>query len=104
MEQSDNKKTIVEQLRDYFESLSPEELEEHREHFRKAIEANKKPPGWISIEEHLPMFLAKDIMQGYSIYKVKNKDGEEFETSVSDHNTWYYLAKANGITHWLNDK
>lgn len=58
--------------------------------------------GWVSIEEYLPMMHAVDSMQGYTLYKVKDKDGNEFESAVSDHNVWYYMAKEAGITHWLN--
>lgn len=41
--------------------------------------------------------------QGYSVYKVKTKDGEEFESFVSDHSIWYYDAKTNNVTHWWNN-
>jgi len=61
-----------------------------------------RPKGWLSIEEYLPMMYAIDIMQGYTLYKVKDKDGNEFESAVSDHNVWYYMAKNAGITHWWN--
>ena len=61
------------------------------------------PKGWLSIEEHLPGWLAKDVMQGYSVYKVRHKDGTEFESAVTDHGLWYYLAKEAGVTHWLNE-
>lgn len=45
---------------------------------------------------------AIDIVQGYTLYKVKDKNGNEFESAVSDHNNWYYYAKEEGITHWWN--
>jgi len=61
------------------------------------------PKGWVDIEDHLPQWMCKDVEQGFSIYKVKYKDGKEFETAVTDHNIWYYDAKAVGITHWWND-
>lgn len=61
------------------------------------------PKGWVSIEDHLPQMLAMDIMVGYTTYKVKFKDGTESITAVSDHNIWYYRAKEEGITHWLNE-
>lgn len=76
-------------------NMTPEEME-------KYFPKDTKPKGWISIEEHLPMMLAMDIMQGCTEYKVKDKDGNEFETGVSDHNVWYYMAKEAGITHWWN--
>lgn len=65
--------------------------------------ANKTPKGWVSIEEYLPMWLAKDIIQGYSVYKVKDKEGKEFNSAVTDHNIWYYIAKESGVTHWYNE-
>ena len=84
-------------LQEYLENMTPEEKAEMREHFR-----DKRPKGWLSIEEHLPMMMAGDLMQGYSIYKVRDKYGKEFNSAVADHNTWYYRAKEEGITHWLN--
>lgn len=57
---------------------------------------------WISIEEHLPGFLIEDLHQGYSRYKVKNEQGEEFFSQVTDHKVWYYEVKEEGITHWWN--
>lgn len=86
----------LEKIHEAITKLSPEE-------YAYFFSSDPKPKGWISIEEHLPMFMAKDIEQGYSSYLVKDKDGNKFETQVSDHNTWYVLvAKPNGITHWLN--
>jgi hypothetical protein len=64
---------------------------------------DKRPKGWLSIEEHLPMMFGVDIAQGYSVFKVRDIEGKEFESMVSDHNVWYYLAKEAGITHWLNE-
>jgi hypothetical protein len=62
-----------------------------------------KPKGWLSIEEYLPMFMAIDITNGYSIYRVKYSDGTIGESRVVDHNIWYYDAKEAGITHWYNE-
>lgn len=61
------------------------------------------PSGWVSIEDHLPMMLAEDIEKGCTEYNVRYGDGEEGVTCVSDHNTWYYFAKNNNITHWWNE-
>ena len=61
-----------------------------------------KPKGWLSIEEYLPEMMVSDVEKGHSIYMVRDVNGNEFETKVSDHNVWYYEAKRNGITHWLN--
>lgn len=60
------------------------------------------PKGWISIESHLPMFLADDIFKGGTTYKVKDIDGNEFEAIVSDQHVFYQIAKNSNITHWLN--
>lgn len=92
-------KSMAEVLREHLNSLSQEEIEEIREKYF----TDKRPKGWVDIEEHLPMMRAMDIVQGYSVFKVKDKDGNEFETKVSDHNTWYYYAKEQGITHWFNE-
>jgi len=89
---------MVEKLKEILDNMTPEEIEETREFFR-----DDTPKGWLSIEDHLPQFLAKDIMQGYSIYKVRYADGHEDETCVSDHNMWYYLAKDEGVVEWFND-
>lgn len=83
-------------LEEAIANMTPEEKE-------KFFPEDTKPKGWISIEDHLPMMMAMDIMQGYTIYKVKCADGAEVETRVSDHNTWYYHAKEVGITHWWNE-
>lgn len=63
---------------------------------------DKRPKGWLSIEKYLPTMYAEDIIQGYSVFKVRDKEGNEFDSYVSDHNVWYYKAKKLGITHWLN--
>jgi hypothetical protein len=90
---------MVKALREHLESLTPEQIEEIREKYF----TDKRPKGWLSIEEHLPMMFAIDIVRGYSVFKVKDKDGNEFESAVADHNIWYYRAKDEGITHWLNE-
>lgn len=90
------------ELRNHLNSLSEDELEKMREDFKSQEESI--PDGWVDIELHLPQMLVKDIVQGYSTYKVMNIDGEIFETIVSDHNVWYYQAKKQGITHWFNGK
>ena len=77
--------------------ITPEEIE-------KYFPKDTRPKGWISIEDSLPYCSAIDFFEkGYSVYKVKNKDGVEGESGVADHNTWYYRAKEAGITHWWND-
>ena len=73
-----------------------------QEDIDKYFPPDTRPKGWLSIEEYLPMMYAIDIMQGYTLHKVKDKDGNEFESGVSDHNVWYYMAKEAGITHWWN--
>ena len=81
---------------DAFDNITQEEID-------KFFPPDTRPKGWLSIEEYLPMMYAKDMRQGYSLYKVKDKDGNEFTSGVADHNTWYYRAKENGITHWWNE-
>lgn len=84
------------ELENKINNISEEEIE-------KYFPKDTRPKGWLSIEEYLPMMYAIDIMQGYTPYKVKDKNGNEFESAVSDHNIWYYMAKETGITHWLNE-
>jgi len=83
-------------LRGHLKKMTQEEIDEF---FPK----DTRPKGWLSIEEHLPMMMALDIMKGFTEYKVKYGDGKEDITCVSDHNTWYYYAKEMGITHWWNE-
>ena len=73
-----------------------------QEEINKYFPPDTRPKGWLSIEEYLPMMCAIDIVQGYTLYKVKDKNGNEFESAVSDHNNWYYYAKEECITHWWN--
>lgn len=84
-------------MKEAIENITPEEIE-------KYFPSSKIPEGWISIEEHLPMMRALDVMQGYTQYSVRYEDGTEGISTVSDHNTWKYYAKEVGITHWFNDK
>lgn len=83
-------------IQEALEKMTPEEM-------AKFFPEDKTPKGWVSIEEYLPMWMATDVVQGYSIYKVKDKDGNESESCVTDHGTWYYFAKDAGITHWWNE-
>ena len=83
-------------LKEALENMSQEEID-------KYFPPDTRPKGWLSIEDYLPQMYAVDIMQGYTLYKVKDKDGKEFESAVCDHNVWYYHAKDLGITHWWND-
>ena len=82
-------------LNQALENITPEEIAIY-------FPADTRPKGWVSIEEHLPMMYAMDYFNGGTFYKVKDKEGNEFESFVSDHNLWYYLAKEEGITHWWN--
>ena len=97
MSKKDVQKKSLEALSNYLKNQTAEERAEMIEHFR-----DKRPKGWLSIEEHLPMMYAIDITEGYSVFKVRYADGKEGTTKVSDHNTWYYRAKDEGITHWFN--
>lgn len=81
----------------FFENATPEEIE-------KYFPKDTTPKGWLSIEEYLPQMFAADFCEkGYSVFKVKDIAGNEFESAVSDHGTWYYYAKEKGYTHWLNE-
>lgn len=85
-------------LRKHLANMTEGEKEEMKEHFR-----DKTPKGWNSIEDYLPGWKANDLMKGYTEYKVKSSNGEEVISYVTDHNTWYYMAKEEGITHWFNE-
>ena len=89
-------RSMSEKFKEILDNITDEELNE-------AFPPDTTPKGWLSIEDHLPMFMGNDIMRGYSEYKVKDKDGKEFKTCVTDHMIWYYEAKEIGITHWFND-
>ena len=93
--------SLVEKLKKYLDSKTPEELE--KEWDEMFPPENDPPKGWVYIEDRLPQMYAIDIMKGYSEFKVKYADGKEDITWVSDHNVWYYAAKDAGITHWFND-
>lgn len=90
-------KTLTQKLQDHFDNLDEKDLEELREFFK-----DDTPKGWLSVEDYLPHWLACDIEQGYSTYKVRDIEGNEFDSIVSDHTMWYHIAKQKGITHWLN--
>ena len=62
----------------------------------------KIPKGWVSIEDHLPVFLTKDVIKGKSTYLVMGRDGNIFKSTVLN-SKWYYLAKETNITHWYNE-
>ena len=70
---------ISKKLDEAVASITPEEM-------AKYFSPDTRPKGWLSIEEHLPMMYAIDMVQGYTLYKVKDKDGNEFGSAVSDHN------------------
>lgn len=89
---------MVEAFNKHIDSLTEEELDELRERFK----GPEIPIGWVSIEDHLPMMCASDLMKGYTEYRVKYENGNEGTTGVSDHNMWYYEAKESGVTHWYN--
>jgi len=91
---------LVDKLKEYLDSKTDEEL--RKEWDEMFPPENDPPKGWVSIEDHLPMMYAIDIGKGYSEFRVKYEDGQEGIAWVSDHNVWYYEAKKEGITHWLN--
>ncbi len=91
-----------EKIRKEFKESLANMTQEEKAELNKLFPPDTRPKGWLSIEDHLPMWLADDLEQGYSVYKVKDKEGNEFESFVTDHNLWYYKAKEAGITHWFN--
>lgn len=85
--------------KEYFDKLTPEELEDIKlRFFTEPI----IPKGWVSIEDHLPFCKIGDLLNHGTKYNVKDKDNNVFDSFVMDHNIWYYQAKENGITHWFN--
>jgi hypothetical protein len=90
---------MIDKLKEHFANMTDEEKAETVEFFR-----DKRPKGWVSIDDHLPMMYAKDLIdKGFSTFKVKDKDGNEFESNVSDHHIWEIDAKERGVTHWYNN-
>lgn len=89
-------KAIKKAIKKAISEMTDEEIE-------KYFPTDTTPKGWVSIEDELPQWMAKDVAQGYSVYKVKDKGGNESEARVTDHHAWYYMAKEAGITHWWND-
>ena len=79
----------VDSLKKHLNSLSKEEIKDIREKYFK----DDRPKGWVSIEQHLPMMFAVDIMQGYSVFKVRDKDGNEFETKVAEIKSLQFLGR-----------
>lgn len=76
----------------------------YRENYTIIYKSNLQNLKWISIEEKLPKWLGRDVLQGYSEYIVKSKNDTVFLSRVSDHDTWKFDVKELGITHWLNYK
>jgi len=91
---------LADEFKKHLQNMTPEQKAEMEEHFR-----DKAPKGWVDIEKSLPQCTVEDYCEkGYSVYKVKDKDGKEFQSAVTDHSLWYYEARAIGITHWWNVK
>ena len=91
---------VKHKIDNFFNNLTEDEKEKLKEkYFPK--ESNT-PKGWVSIDERLPMLKAVDLFEGGTEYKILFEDGVESYSRVADPNTWYYLAKETGITHWYN--
>jgi len=92
---------LTKNLEKALDSMTQEDWDE----FNAKIDEGKEdvPMGWISIDDFLPAWMGEDVWKGYSTYKVKYEDGTEDESFVTDHTTWYYRVKDDGITHWYND-
>ncbi len=91
---------FLKKLEALIDNMTPEEKARHEYLLKGPAE---KPKGWLSIEEHLPVWKAVDFEQGYTSVKVKNSEGETGYSQCADHNMWYYLMKDSGVTHWWND-
>ncbi len=96
--EEEKKSDLLKNVDNFFNNITEEQRQRAIEYFK-----DDRPKGWLSIEEYLPMMPVDDLVQGYSVFKVRDKDGKEFETRVTDHHIWYYHAKDAGVTHWLND-
>jgi len=93
---SDKHQEVLKSLKEALEKETPESIAKF---FGPPL-----PKGWIAITDRLPMMYAADIMQGYSEFKVKDENGVERITRISDHNTWYHgYAVPMKITHWYNE-
>lgn len=87
----------LKKLQEAIDNITPEEIE-------KYFPPDTRPKGWLSIEDYLPHCYAIDfVVKGYSEFKVKYADGHTDVSRVCDHGVWYYYAKEEGITHWLNE-
>jgi hypothetical protein len=98
-EKEDIFKRSLDALDKALKEMTPEDMEKY---FPKE---DPLPEGWIDIEQHLPMVTVDDVLNNDGLFKnvwVKDDKNNEFETTVGDHNTWYYMAKEAGITHWYN--
>jgi hypothetical protein len=84
---------------DFFKNKSESEVKSIKEEY---FPPNNIPHGWISIDEHLPVFKEEDMMDGFSQYKVKFEDGAIGFTAVADPETWLDHAKRKKVTHWYN--
>lgn len=92
-----DKKSMADNLREHLKD--PVNVAKAKKFFEENRWDKDIPHGWVSIEDHLPMMMAIDLLTGTK-YKVKFDDGTESNTFVRDHQMWYYWAKEIGITHW----
>lgn len=91
--------SLKSKIDDFFDNLSEEDIERIKQEY---FPESTIPKGWVSIEEHLPQFLAKDVGKGFSTYKVRGEGREQY-MNVVDPNIFYYEAKELGVTHWHNN-
>lgn len=87
-------------LKSILDNMSLEEKLMHKNLLKGPAE---KPKGWLSIEDHLPVWKAIDFEKGFTRVKVKDSNGVIQYTQCTDHNMWYYMMKELGVTHWWND-
>lgn len=90
---------MLDALKRILDEASPEQIEQWKKDLNPV---RNIPTGWVSIEEHLPMMLARDFATGTPIL-VRNAEHVETTTIVCDHNVWYYMMKEAGVIEWFNE-
>lgn len=90
---------FLKKLEALIDNMTPEEKARHE----YLLKSSEKPKGWLSIEEHLPVWKAKDFEKGYTTVRVRYSTGRSGYSQCTDHNMWYHIMKDSGVTHWWND-
>ena len=58
--------------------------------------------GEVIRDDSLYIYAERIYEEGEGFY-LFDKEGNEFNSAVTDHNIWYYRAKEECITHWFNE-